>query len=361
VGAALAVATTVLAVGVQGALLSGLGIRALADLTVIRGVLVTSFGVSALVRLAGLAVLLVALPRLWGRGPTVASGLGAAAVIISFALTGHTISTEPRWLVVAANLSHTVAGAAWFGGLVLLAVALRGRRAADDAAGGGRLVARFSGVASVAVVLVTVAGTALAWSEVRALRALTSTTYGLTLLAKVALVAAVVALGAYNNRRLVPAVARRAEGGWDALRRTVRYEVVGIVAVLGLTGFLANLVPARTEAGVSGPYSETVDLGGDYDLTVTVDPNRAGTNEVHLYLLREDGRPSDAAREVTLELSLPANDIAPIERTPQVAGPGHWLLTGPELSIPGQWDLEVTARVGDFEQLTAAVPIRVNA
>jgi len=360
-GAAVCAVATIIALSVQGALLSGLGARALVDPAVVGRVLATSFGRSAGVRLAGLALLLAALPGVWSRARVVASGVGAAAVITSFALTGHTASTEPRWLVVAANLSHTLAAATWFGGLVLLVTALRHLRAGGDARDGGRLVARFSTLATAAVVLVTVAGSALAWSEVRALRALTTTTYGWTLLAKIAVVAAVLAVGAYNNRRLVPAIARGAGAAWPLLQRTLRYEVSGIVVVLALTGFLVNLVPARSEAGVTGPFSDTVALSGEYDLTVTVDPNRAGPNQLHLYVLGADGRPAEAARELTLGLSLPSSDIATIERTPEVAGPGHWLLSGPELSIPGQWNLEVKARVSDFDELTVDVPLRVNA
>lgn len=360
-GAVVCAATTVLALGVQGALLSGLGTRALADPAVVGRVLATSFGRSAGVRLAGLALLLATLPGVWSRARVIASGAGAAAVIASFALTGHTANAEPRWLVVGANLSHTLAAATWFGGLVLLVVALRGLRAGGDARDGGRLVARFSTLATAAVLLVTVAGTALAWSEVRALRALTSTTYGWTLVAKITVVAGVLALGAYNNRRLVPAIARGVGGAWPLLQRTLRYEVAGIVVVLALTGFLVNLVPARSEAGVTGPFSETIALSEEYDVMVTVDPNRAGRNELHLYLLGADGRPAEAARELTLGLSLPSNDIATIERTPEIAGPGHWLLSGPELSIPGQWNLEVRARVSDFDELTVDVPLRVNA
>jgi copper transport protein len=290
----------------------------------------------------------------------IGAGLGAAAVIASFALTGHAATTDPRWLVVGADLAHTLAGAAWFGGLVLLLVALRRRRAVDDPVGGGRLVARFSTLATGAVLLVAVAGSGLAWAQVRTLRALTGNVYGWTLLAKVALVVAVLAVGLYNNRRLVPAIARGTNKAWRILRRTVRYEVVGLVAVVALTGVLTNLRPAAVAEGVTGAFSTEAQLGEDYRVNLTVDPNRAGDNEVHLYLLGADGRPADVARELTLRLSLPAQDIGPIEREPVVAGPGHWQLNGSELSIPGEWVVGVTARVSDFEQLSAEIPVPVN-
>lgn len=360
VAAAVAVAGTVVGLAVQGALLSGRGLAGLVDPRLLGAVLGTSYGASALVRLAGLVVLLAGLPRLGRRAGLPLTAIGGLVALGSFALTGHTATTQPRWLVVAADLSHTLAAAAWFGGLVLLVVALRRRRADDDAVGGARLVARYSSLATVAVGLVSVAGLTLAWAQVRALRALTSTTYGWTLVAKVALVVVVLAVGAYNNQRLVPAIRRGAERAWPILSRTVRLEVAGLVVVLAITGVLTTIRPARSEAGVGEPFSQYVDLGEDYQVNLTVDPNVAGDNQMHIYLLGDDGRPADAASELTLGFTMPANDIAPIERTPSPVGPGHWTMSGPELSIPGPWLIRVDARVSEFELLSAEVPVTVN-
>lgn len=360
VGAGVAAVASVIGIAVQGVLVTGLGAAALLDPEVLGETLTSSYGAAAVVRLAGLGALLAALPRLWNRPAIIATGVGAAAVLASFALTGHTVSTEPRWLVVGATLSHTLAGAAWFGGLVLLLVALRSRRLADDPAGGGRLVARFSTLATSAIVLVSAAGLALVWSQVRAPRALIASAYGWTLLAKVAIVAAVLAVGFYNNRRLVPAITRGAGDAWQRLGRTVRFEVIGLLAVVLVTAVLVNLVPARIAAGVTGVFSTYADIGEDHQINMTIDPNRAGTNDVHLYLLGQDGRPADTTGDLVLAFSLPAEDIGPIEREALLAGPGHWLQTGPELSIPGEWRIEIRIRVSDFEQLSTEVPVTVN-
>ena len=39
-------------------------------------------------------------------------------------------------------------------------------------------------------------------------------------------------------------------------------------------------------------------------------PAKAGFNQIHLYLFDPDGRPADIAESVTLDLSLPAADLA---------------------------------------------------
>jgi len=420
-------AASLAGVPVQGALVTGLGAPALVDPGVVGDVLASGYGASALLRAAGLAVLAVALGRLPHRAAL--AGAGAGAALVAFVVTGHAASAEPRVLYVAADLVHAAAGAAWFGGLVLLLLTLRARRAQGDAPGAAAIVARFSRVATVAVLAVGAAGLVLAAVQVRAPRALVAGAYGWTLLGKVAVVAAVAALGAYNQRRLVPAVTGRrprraaavraaapamvtvpaappgaaaaaaasaappgAPGGpgpaapagprpapeaprggaagrarprrtrddaWRALDRIVRWEVAGLAVAVALTAVLTTLLPARTAAGLDGPFSRYVALG-PYELNVTVDPNRAGTNEYHFYLLGPDGRLTDDVSELALSLTHPAGPIGPIARTPDFVTPGHWTMTGDELSIPGEWQVEVGARVGEFDQVTVVVPITVN-
>lgn len=167
---------------------------------------------------------------------------------------------------------------------------------------------------------VAVTGSALSWLEVRALRALTASAYGRTLVVKVALAAAVMAVGAYNHRTLVPAVTRipprvhvtadterapvPAGGSGDAppvtagtaragklLGRTVRLEVIGLALVLATTGVLVALQPAADAAGITAPFSATVPLGED-TLDLTVDPARAGVNQIHVYLFDASRRPA---------------------------------------------------------------------
>lgn len=96
--------------------------------------------------------------------------------------------------------------------------------------------------------MMAVAGLALAWVEVRNLRALLAAPYGRTLAVKTTIVAAVLTVGAYNNRILVPAI-RRAPGEWSPawrrLRWTVRIEVIGLVAALAATAILVDRPPPR--------------------------------------------------------------------------------------------------------------------
>ena len=82
------------------------------------------------------------------------------------------------------------------------------------------------------------------------------------------------------------------------LRRTLRAEVALGVAALAVTGALAGYAPATAQT--AGPYSGSADLG-PARAELTVEPARAGANELHVYLFdRADGRQYDAPKELTL-------------------------------------------------------------
>ncbi len=154
------------------------------------------------------------------------------------------------------------------------------------------------------VVLVGVTGGVLGWQEVGSLDALTSTGYGQLLLAKVAVVVVVAALGAYNHFRLVPALSRgKAAAALSQLWTTIRVEVVLLAVVVAITSVLVVVTPARTEAG-GGVVERIVELGDAGSAQLTIAPAQAGFNQIHLYLFDPDGRPAEIAEAMTLVMSV---------------------------------------------------------
>jgi copper transport protein len=378
-GAAAGLAAALLTVPLQAMASTGFGPAEVFTPTVLGDTLASSVGIAAAVRVAALIAALLLVRTSDARLLTAVCAVAVAAFLVD----GHTRTVEPLWLMVVADAVHLAAAAAWFGGLVVLAAMLRQRAFDDDPVSAARLVARYSTLATVAVTAVTVAGVAMSWAVVRQPRALTSTAYGWTLVAKVVLAGIIIAIGVVNNRRLVPAITNAtipvpaggstdeathdapaavpaSPAGWRLLRRTVRIEAALMVAVLAVTGFLVNLRPAAEEAGITGVFETYASITDDLDLNLVVDPNHAGPNEIHLYVLDRTGRPVQDLDRVTLQLRLPSKDVGPIRREPFVAGPGHWQLNGNELSIPGQWIIDVVVRVDRFTERTVSVPVTVN-
>lgn len=257
--AAVAIVSSALAVPLAGAYRLGVGLTDLPGAVVdgsaidpdLVGGEVLVLGAQAL----GLAVAVWALRR--GQAPSVGIGVAVAAAVVSPAVVGHTRAYEPSSLLVLTDALHLAAGATWLGGLAGLALALPtlAGRPRDAAA----LLARFSGLAAGLLVAVAVTGTLQAWRILGSWSLLLDDTYGRLLLAKVAIAGLVALVAGLNRWRLLPRVA--GDGGHAErqragrlVARAVAAEAVGLVVLLGVTGFLTQAAPEGTgDVGVTAP------------------------------------------------------------------------------------------------------------
>jgi putative copper export protein len=145
----------------------------------------------------------------------------------------------------AVNPVHELAGGLWIGTLfVLIAVGitpvLRAPIAAERrGALAARLVNGFSPLALGSAALLAVLGVVTAWQHLKKLSALWTTPYGYALIAKLCVVAAVVALGAWNWRRQRPRMG--SEAGAIALSRSATAELALAGVVLLITSVLVSL------------------------------------------------------------------------------------------------------------------------
>ncbi len=407
-GAVVGIVAIALHLPVQAAAVSGYSlVGALTDGGVLWATLTSGFGQSATVRLVALLALAVPWfvtvdvvpsartldddrsevpPPIEGtergtRRPLLWLAGAASLALASFLLDGHQRTVEPTWLLVGGDAIHLAGAAAWFGGLVLLALTLRATRLEDDPVGAATLVTRFSRLALWSVVALTLAGTAMALPLVRGLDALTSTAYGWTLLAKVAVVAVVVALAAYNRRVLVDAVRARTvpAGGsvdappdgtvertsstaaaWSRLTQVVQVEAVLLVAVLGLTGFLVTIQPAAEAVGIAGPVVVDGELTDEVSLSFAADPAEVGLNTIHLYAFDATGQLTGDIDDLRLEFTQTEQGIGPFVVEPFVAGPGHWTATIEDLRFAGPWEVRVVAGLGRFDEAEATLEFSIR-
>ncbi len=165
--------------------------------------------------------------------------LGALLLIASFAFVGHATTAEPRHIAVAAVVAHSTAAAIWGGGLLALVVTLSTRRSAGIPLQAGLIAVRFSVAATIGVVLAGAAGVALAAVRLDSVAALWTTLYGQLLVAKIAVVGIIGAIGTYNHFVLVPRLRRDPHHvAGEHLRRLGVIEISLFVVVLGLTSAL---------------------------------------------------------------------------------------------------------------------------
>ena len=183
--------------------------------------------------------------RRWRTAREIALALIGVCLVLTATAAGHASVGGPAAFI--ADGAHITAAAAWLGGLVfvLAAVAVSPARVRWPLA--MRSVPRFSLLATVAVAVLGVAGVISAYLEVGAWRGLWDTTYGLLILAKIALLLPLLALGAFNNRVSVPALKSGAASPAVRSRfvRAAGLEVVLLAVVVGVTAALIGEAPAK--------------------------------------------------------------------------------------------------------------------
>ena len=184
-------------------------------------------------------------PRL-RRGIAVGWWLAAAAALAFAAsgpLSGHPAASDAPTRGVAAQLAHLLGAGGWIGGLALLTVvAIPTARGLTDGAQGdadGRiagLVRAFSPTALVFSALLALSGLYTAWMQLGGLERLWQSAYGRTLMLKLGLLSIAVLTGAYNWRRVLPALGTPSSSA--RLRRSSLIELTAAALVLVVTAVL---------------------------------------------------------------------------------------------------------------------------
>ncbi|GHA64568.1 transport integral membrane protein [Streptomyces tendae] len=120
----------------------------------------------------------------------------AVGLALTWAAAEHASAGIQVPVAMTSSVLHLLATAVWLGGLVALLTTLRASRPAPDAG----TVARFSRTAFAAVTVLVVTGVYQSWRGLGSWEALTGSAYGRLLLAKVVLVAVLLAAAAVSRR-----------------------------------------------------------------------------------------------------------------------------------------------------------------
>jgi copper resistance protein D len=208
-------------------------------------------GAAHIVRVVGLAILLLSLDRA-SRVNTWVACAGAALALLSFALMGHTVIHEQRWILAPLLLVHVVVAAVWLGALAGLYLAAR-----EEGAASGALVARFSAHATRAVPAIFVCGLLMSLLFIRSF-AEAATPYGAMVLGKSLGFAALMGLAALNKWHYGPRLLGGDGTAVPGLQRTIKAEWFLIAALLVATAVMTSLyAPAHLE-GSFAPEHEVV-------------------------------------------------------------------------------------------------------
>lgn len=345
------------------------------------------------------------LPRWWRPAAVVV----AVGLLLTPGLSGHAGTGRLVPLAIIADVAHVGGVSLWLGGLVvLLAVVLR-RKHLEELR---EVVPRYSKLALGAICVIVASGAFQAWRQLGSLSNFRDTDYGKLLAAKLIAFGALIITAAFSreivNRRFrsprptsapapvppprVPVTAggpplppdaggdrsgggdgrgggnddldddESAEDAWEMrnLRRHVGLEAVIAVVILSIAALLVNAAPA-VSANNSGTSGVTLS-SSEARVDVTAIPGSPGRNELHFTAFSPEGaplaiQPSGGLSEVNefqVFAALPSRGIAPITIPVRRLGPGHYIASGADLPIRGDWTLTVRILLTETDQAALA-------
>jgi len=304
----------------------------------------------------------------------------AALYMLLVAFSGHAADVRPLWLSYSVDWLHLVCTAAWAGGLAALAYGVAPlRRAlppAERAPALLPLLDRFSPVAYVAVAALALSGLYNAVNHLDAPSVLVNSTYGQLLIAKIALVALLIALSATHVFGLRPRIARAQQAatrdihdlgamanvheGLATLAARLRLESWVGAAILLATALMGQTLPSAASSAASAPTAADttpatisgVAATGDLRGTLTVTPPAVGATTFTL-ALSEYGAPLNENSAAAIIHLYPAGKPALLAPLDTVAHGARFSVRG-SLASTGTWRADVlvrTATTPDYRTL----------
>jgi len=275
------------------------------------------------------------------RGLALASSI---ALLLTFAAIGHAYAQHPAALWVGIDAVHLASITLWIGGLLMFALGTSSWLTVPDSAG---IVHRFSLTATVAVPIIVATGVLQTVKLAGSLNDVTSTSWGRTLLVKVAVVTVLVAIGGVSQWVL-------RNDGPPALKHNVLVEALIGIGVVGLAAALVALPPQAPAA--SQVFSTTLTSAGVI-ADVTITPGRVGQNEVHL-VITPPGGGTDAVASTKVDAQPASATSGAVPATLQLLAPNHYTGTI-DLGKSGDWTLQITVEPTKDQQvvLSSVVPI----
>ncbi|WP_338907424.1 copper resistance CopC/CopD family protein [Streptomyces nigra] len=155
-----------------------------------------------------------------------------------------------------------------------------------------------------------------------------------------------------------------------SLRRSVLTEVAVGAAVLAVTTLLTSTLPGRAEAEAATAAPAVVGAsvtdvpfdvgtpGGRGTVQITIDPARVGDNSIEALVYGSDGGVSTVP-ELRISFTHPAQDIGPLDAGLTDRG-GYWGNSFLNLPVAGTWEMKVTVRTSDVDQISETHTITVH-
>ncbi len=294
--------------------------------------------------------------------PALVMSIGCGA-LLTISLLSHsavpqlqadaTLSTLLAGFAITFDFVHLLATAVWVGALPALLIGLYGLR--RNWAGGQHvdapvLIARFTSLATAAVIILAATGSYAAFQQIGQISELWTTTYGLALTIKLGLFILMLLLGGYNRWRLAPLLAaagQHTSAELERLRRSVQIEIGASVLLLLLVGVLTSTAPAREALSQAPGYLASAKVD---NLALTLQVVR-GDIAGDTFALDVSGLPAGVQPEVFVRASLPAHAMGEQDLPMREVAPGRWGARGSLMTMQGAWNIEAIVRASGMNDV----------
>ncbi len=289
------------------------------------------------------------------------AGLAAAVVTTGCFVSHGAAATESRWLILGAEALHLLAMASWVGGLLGFATVFWRAGERGEARETQRLalaIPAFSGLAVLAVGTLVVSGVLLARLHIASWGDLVATAYGRWLAAKLAVFAAMLALGAWHQAGVEPSLSRALAGrpsGSSAprFRRSIRAEAalgIGALALAGTLGVTAPPAPAAAGAPETSPGFRHERVFDEARVRLDVTPLHPGPNAIRLAVTDPAGRPLADATAAMVQVTPADASVGAVTFQLDRVGPGEFAAPVAVLGLVGRWSGRlVVQRAGAYD------------
>lgn len=272
-----------------------------------------------------------------------ACGVCSATSMFIDVRASHAATQGTPWISVMTQWLHIATVGVWIGGLCAV-LAVVGSMTPESRA---VLVRRFSTCAGVCLGIIALTGILRTVTELTSWSQLITTTFGVLIVVKVALLVLLAVAGALNRFRNIPHAATTLRG----LRRVGSTEVVVGMAAVVVAAALVNVAPPISAATTEVAPTSLIAMGNDYGTSVRaqleVSPGHAGFN--HFTLTATDYNSGVALTGATTELRFSRTDSSGIGESTlklKAVSGGIFTADGGNLSLSGTWSITALIQRG---------------
>ncbi len=305
-------------------------------------------------------------PAFW-LAPGRARWLSLALLVLlplPYSLNSHASAVgEGSQTAITADWMHLVASSVWVGGLLSFVIGLvlvRTLTAEERRAVYAEAISRFSTLAIIATVTLSITGVYAAWLQVGNLDALWHTTYGKTLVAKLITIIPLLMLGALNLLVIGPAMRRGARYVRHFGQVVVAEALLG-VAILAIVGALVGLPTGRQVLTFSSGHPAFAFDQNGVRAALQVYPGTVGTNRYTADVQPSSG-PLPESAQVFLRIASDGQ-LSGTEQVMLLREPGstvRYSAQGSDLSVVGKWTVDLVVRRPGLPDWDSAVTFAVN-